>query len=258
MAVVELKNVVKQYGKIRALDGVSLEIEQGSCVGLIGVNGAGKSTLMKIITGLALRDSGDANVLGFDPGRRRPEMLSRIGLISETPSLYPFLTGTENLTLIQNVKPGISDAEIDGILEKVGLSDRKNDKVSGYSFGMRQRLGMAQALLGNPDLLLLDEPTNGLDPVGVRDLRTIVTDFKAKSASTVLISSHNLHEVGLLCDSYIFIDKGKIVAVTKREELGDDLESEFFKRIEAGASPDTGNAIDTGNVIDTGNATGGV
>ncbi|MBP5311852.1 MAG: ABC transporter ATP-binding protein [Clostridia bacterium] len=232
MAVVELKNVVKKYGRINALDGVSLEIEQGSCVGLIGVNGAGKSTLMKLITGIILRDSGDANVLGWDPGRRRPEMLARIGLISESPSLYPFLTGREHLKLIQNVKAGISDGDVDAILEKVGLAGRENDKVSGYSFGMRQRLGMAQALIGNPELLLLDEPTNGLDPVGVRDLRSIVSDFRGKSGSTVLISSHNLHEVGLMCDSYIFINKGKIVDVTKREELGDDLESEFFKRIE--------------------------
>ena len=232
MAVVELKNVVKKYGRINALDGVSLEIEQGSCVGLIGVNGAGKSTLMKLITGIILRDSGDANVLGWDPGRRRPEMLARIGLISESPSLYPFLTGREHLKLIQNVKAGISNGDVDAILEKVGLAGRENDKVSGYSFGMRQRLGMAQALIGNPELLLLDEPTNGLDPVGVRDLRSIVSDFRGKSGSTVLISSHNLHEVGLMCDSYIFINKGKIVDVTKREELGDDLESEFFKRIE--------------------------
>ena len=232
MAVVELKNVVKKYGRINALDGVSLEIEQGSCVGLIGVNGAGKSTLMKLITGIVLRDSGDANVLGWDPGRRRPEMLARIGLISESPSLYPFLTGREHLKLIQNVKAGISDGDVDAILEKVGLAGRENDKVSGYSFGMRQRLGMAQALIGNPELLLLDEPTNGLDPVGVRDLRSIVSDFRGKSGSTVLISSHNLHEVGLMCDSYIFIHKGKIVDITKREELGDDLESEFFKRIE--------------------------
>ncbi|MCR5694500.1 MAG: ABC transporter ATP-binding protein [Clostridia bacterium] len=232
MAVVELKNVVKKYGRINALDGVSLEIEQGSCVGLIGVNGAGKSTLMKLITGIVLRDSGDANVLGWDPGRRRPEMLARIGLISESPSLYSFLTGREHLKLIQNVKAGISDGDVDEILEKVGLAGRENDKVSGYSFGMRQRLGMAQALIGNPELLLLDEPTNGLDPVGVRDLRSIVSDFRGKSGSTVLISSHNLHEVGLMCDSYIFIHKGKIVDVTKREELGDDLESEFFKRIE--------------------------
>lgn len=232
MAVVELKNVVKKYGRINALDGVSLEIEQGSCVGLIGVNGAGKSTLMKLITGIILRDSGDANVLGWDPGRRRPEMLARIGLISESPSLYPFLTGREHLKLIQNVKAGISDGDVDAILEKVGLAGRENDKVSGYSFGMRQRLGMAQALIGNPELLLLDEPTNGLDPVGVRDLRSIVSDFRGKSGSTVLISSHNLHEVGLMCDSYIFIHKGKIVDITKREELGDDLESEFFKRIE--------------------------
>ena len=103
MAVVELKNVVKKYGKLRALDGVSLEIEAGSCVGLIGVNGAGKSTLMKIITGVVLRDSGDAKVLGFDPGRHRPEMLSRIGLINESPALYPFLTATQHLKLIQNV-----------------------------------------------------------------------------------------------------------------------------------------------------------
>ncbi len=232
MAVVELKNVVKKYGKLRALDGVSLEIEAGSCVGLIGVNGAGKSTLMKIITGVVLRDSGDAKVLGFDPGRHRPEMLSRIGLINESPALYPFLTATQHLKLIQNVKKGITNGEIDEVLEKVGLADRKNDKVSHYSFGMRQRLGMAQALIGNPDLLLLDEPTNGLDPVGVRDLRTIVSDFREKSGSTVLISSHNLHEVGLMCDSYIFINKGKIVAVTKREDLGEDLESEFFKKIE--------------------------
>jgi ABC-2 type transport system ATP-binding protein len=232
MSAVVFENVVKRYGKITALDSVSLEIEDGSCVGLVGVNGAGKTTIIKIISGIALADSGNAFVLGFDAKRRKPEMLAKIGLISESPSLYPFLTGREHLRLIQNVKPGISDDDIDGILDTVGLAGRKSDKVSGYSFGMKQRLGMAQALIGKPELLILDEPTNGLDPVGIRDLRTIVSDFREKNGATVIISSHNLHEVGLLCDSYIFIDRGKIVDHAKKEELGSDLEREFFKRIE--------------------------
>lgn len=232
MSVVVFKDVVKKYGRIKALDSVSLEIEQGACVGLIGVNGAGKSTIMKTITGVISRSGGEVSVLGFDPWQHNPEMLAKIGLINESPALYPFLTGTEHLKLIQNVKKSITNAEIDEVLEKVGLGERKNDKVTGYSFGMRQRLGMAQALIGSPELLLLDEPTNGLDPVGIRDLREIVSGFREKSGATVLISSHNLHEVGLLCDRYIFINKGKIVAITNRDDLGEDLEKEFFKKIE--------------------------
>lgn len=231
MSAVVFKDIVKRYGKVTALGGVSFEIEKGACVGLIGVNGAGKSTIIKIITGIVLADSGRADVLGFDPKRRKPGMLAKIGLINESPSLYPFLTGTGHLRLIQNVKRGISDREVDDILGLVGLAERKNDRVSGYSFGMRQRLGMAQALIGEPEILILDEPTNGLDPVGIRDLRTIVSDFRERSGATVIVSSHNLHEVGLMCDRYLFINKGKIVDDVRKEELGSDLEREFFKRV---------------------------
>lgn len=231
MSVITFKDVVKKYGKINALDGASFEIEKGSCVGLIGVNGAGKSTIMKTIMGIALYDCGNVDVLGFDPRRRNPAMLSKIGFISESPSLYPFLTGTEHLELIRNVKKGITDDDIERVFEIVGLGERKNDRVSGYSFGMKQRLGMAQALVGEPEILLLDEPTNGLDPVGTRDLRTIVSNYREKNGATVIISSHNLHEAGLLCDCYIFIDRGKIVSTARKEEIGGDLEKEFFQRI---------------------------
>ncbi|WP_459801657.1 ABC transporter ATP-binding protein [Herbidospora sp. RD11066] len=210
--VVELDGVSKAFGAVKAVQDVTLRIEPGQIYGLLGPNGAGKTTLMRILLGLVRHDAGTVRVLGRKPG----EELRRIGAIIESPHFVPHLSGRVNLQVLAKAR-GLTDDEVDRVLKIVDLEGAKDRRVTGYSLGMRQRLGVAGALLGNPDLLILDEPTNGLDPEGTASMRTLIREISGHA--TVLISSHLLSEIQQICERVVVLDKGGIVAEDTVEAL---------------------------------------
>lgn len=239
MAVLELDSVTKIYSKrkkdrggaLTALDSVSFTVDEGEVVGFIGPNGAGKSTAIKCITGLATQTTGKITVCGYDTVKEHSKAVSNIGAIIENPDMYLEWSGEENLKYLakigvdkSQVTPNMTfkeyvDGRIEDVLKLVGLYERRKDKVSKYSLGMKQRLGIAQALLSRPKLLILDEPANGLDPQGIRDMRDIIIKLAHEMKMAVLVSSHALAEMQLLCDRFVIIKKGKIVASFVSNEL---------------------------------------
>ncbi len=198
--ILELKNISKEYKDYKALDNVSFSLNKGEIVGLIGPNGAGKTTLMRIIVGLTKQYNGKVNLIDN----------TSIGCVIETPSFYPYMTGYENLKYLAELND-VSTEKVMETIELLGLKEALNKKVRGYSLGMRQRLGIAAALLREPKLLILDEPTNGLDPAGIHELRAYIKDIVIKKEITVLISSHILSELEKLCDRAIIIKHGKVI-----------------------------------------------
>lgn len=237
MAVLEINDVTKIYRasnktQITAASGVSFSVDAGEVVGFIGPNGAGKSTTLKIITGLAKATSGKVTIEGHDIVKERIGAMRNVGAIIEAPDMYLEWTGLENmkyLASISNIEmpnemgeytcKEIVSSRIEEILKLVGLSDRQKDKVRTYSLGMKQRLGIAQALLSRPKLLVLDEPNNGLDPNGIIEMRNIILHLAHELNMAVLVSSHQLAEMQLLCDRFVIIDKGQIIATPNKEEL---------------------------------------
>ncbi len=235
MSLLEVKNVSKIYskskkqkgGSLTALDDVSFTLDRGEALGLIGPNGAGKSTIIKCITGLATQTSGEITINGFDTKKQRVKSIEKVGAIIESPDMYKDWTAMENLTYLADLsiskeegldKNGIKE-RVESLLKLVNLYDRRNDKVYKYSLGMKQRLGIAQALLGKPELLILDEPANGLDPEGIKEIRDIIRHLSKDLNMAVLVSSHNLSELQLTCDRFLIIKKGKILADIKAEDI---------------------------------------
>jgi len=230
VATLEINNVTKRYkaktAEITAVDGVSFNVDAGEVVGFVGPNGAGKSTLIKMITGLAIPTEGSVSVCGFDNNTKRKQALSNIGAVVENPDLYLEWTGLENLKYLMSISTPddkrskeYDAARIDELLKLVGLFDRRKDKVRSYSLGMKQRLGIAQALLSDPKLLVLDEPANGLDPTGIKEIRDILRRLASEHNMAVLVSSHQLSELQQTCDRFIVINKGKVVAAPTKDEL---------------------------------------
>jgi ABC-2 type transport system ATP-binding protein len=207
---VETRALVKRYGAITAVDNVDLTVEPGDVYGFLGPNGAGKTTTLRILLGLIRPDGGEARLFGRDPQHELPEALDGVAGFVETPYFYPYLSGRKNLELLAAFDLDGGSARIDQLLELVDLRTRANDRVAGYSQGMRQRLGVASSLVRNPRLLLLDEPTNGLDPGGMRDMRALVSRLSGEGI-TVLLSSHLLAEVEELCNRVAIIRTGRIV-----------------------------------------------
>ncbi|WP_217913948.1 ABC transporter ATP-binding protein [Miltoncostaea marina] len=203
---IELDGVTKRYGRRTAVDRLTLEVPPGVVAGLIGPNGAGKTTAMAILLGLVRPTSGGGAVLGGPIGRPEAYM-HRVGALIEGPAFHPHLTGRESLRMLA-VLGRHDPAAVPGLLELVELGDRGDEPVRGYSLGMRQRLGIAAALLGDPALLVLDEPTNGLDPAGIREMRELIARL-GRGRRTVLVSSHALGEVEQVCDWLIVIDRGR-------------------------------------------------
>lgn len=205
---IETRGLTKRYGdRITAVDRVSLRVRQGEVYGFLGPNGSGKTTTLRMLLGLVKPTAGEAVVLGERPGTSRG--LSRIGAMVETPAFYPFLSGWDNLRALA-MHGGVPEEQIFPALEAVELVDRAGDKFGTYSLGMKQRLGVAAALMKNPELLILDEPTNGLDPAGMAEMRTLIRNL-GQGKRTVLLSSHLMGEVEQVCDRVGIIRKGQLV-----------------------------------------------
>ena len=189
MNVLEVRDVYKKLGKREIIKGISFDVKEGEIFGFLGPNGAGKTTTIRMLVGLIAQDKGSISVMGHDIKTEREKALMQVGCIVENPDMYGFLTGRQNLKQFARMYGNISEERIDEVAELVGLKDRINDKVKKYSLGMKQRLGLAQALLAKPKLLILDEPTNGLDPVGILDFRNIVKKMAKENNTAVFISS---------------------------------------------------------------------
>ena len=201
------------------MKGVSLNVSSGDILGFIGPNGAGKTTTIKLILGLQKIGSGLVTINGFDIQKNFEKAISKVGAIIENPDLYMYLSGYDNLKLIANLYSNVDKSRIDEVVKLVGLENRINDKVGKYSLGMRQRLGVAQAILHKPNLLILDEPTNGLDPEGIRDLRNLLVKLAKEENMGILISSHNLAELESFCNKVCIIKNGVIVETSDIEEV---------------------------------------
>ena len=229
MASIHVQNIVKRYGPVTAVDGLSFDVQPGTVTGFLGPNGAGKTTTLRMLLGLVTPDDGTATINGL-PYRDLQEPLHEVGAVLEASSFHPGRTARAHLR-IQALAAQADEDRVDDVLDLVGLADAGNRRVGGFSLGMRQRLGLATALLADPEVLILDEPANGLDPEGIRWLRTLLRGF-AKEGGTVLVSSHMLAEVANTIDSVVIIDHGRLVAQGPVEELtanGNDLEDVFFQ-----------------------------
>lgn len=218
MASIALTNITKKYKNGRGVNDLTFTIKEGQIYGLLGPNGSGKSTAMKLMIGLLLPDQGSVNIFGADIGKDREKALSQIGSMIETPSLHPYLTARQNLQLVQNLTNSSSQARIEHVLSMVQLTSYANDKVSRFSMGMKQRLGLAMAILPDPDLLILDEPTNGLDIEGVAEFRDIIK-IQAKAGKTVLLSSHIASEIEKICTHVAIISEGSLLCTAGIPEL---------------------------------------
>lgn len=215
--VLEVRHLQKKIGKRLIIQDVSFDIKAGEVFGFLGPNGSGKTTTIRMLVDLIRPTQGTVHICGMDI-QKQHEALRYIGCIVENPELYPFLTGWENLEHFAVMLPDVTPARIEEVVRIVGMDHRIHDKVKTYSLGMRQRLGIAQALLGNPRLLILDEPTNGLDPQGIKELRAFIRSL-ADTGLSLFISSHLLSEIQLMCDRVAIIRKGKVIAVGHVEEL---------------------------------------
>ena len=207
--VIQTDSLTKRYGHILAVDQLTLEVPRGRIFGLLGPNGSGKTTTIGMLLGLVRPTSGSFSLLGSQTSHA--EALHRVGAIVEQPYFYPYLSGRRNLAYFQGISGRGSPKELDDLLEQVGLADRAGDRFQTYSLGMKQRLGLAYTLLGNPELLILDEPTNGMDPAGMAEVRELIRSL-GSADRTVLLSSHLLNEVEQICDSVAILSKGKVIA----------------------------------------------
>lgn len=216
--VLQASGLTKKFGKHTAVNDVSFDVHQGDIFGFLGPNGAGKSTTMYMMAGLVHPTSGDIRIFG-ERHTAFESVRSRVGFLIETPAFYEFLSGYRNLEVLARLQPDVPRARIREVLEAVGLSDRAKDKVGHYSHGMKQRLGIAQALLNRPKLLMLDEPTNGLDPEGSGQIWELLRNLVRDEQMTVFISSHLLHEVEEGCNRIAVINQGIIVACDQVRSL---------------------------------------
>ncbi|MEZ0231155.1 MAG: ABC transporter ATP-binding protein [Planctomycetota bacterium] len=215
---IETRGLTRRFGQRRAVDDLDLQVPKGSVFGFLGQNGAGKTTTMRLLLGLIAPSAGEIRMFG-EPMRR--ELLARTGALVENQGFYPYLSGRKNLLLLAKATgrlPGPAKA-VEEALEAVELRDRGDDRYASYSRGMKQRLGIAWAILGRPELVLLDEPLNGLDPPAVVRIRTLITELAQKHGSTVFLSSHLLHEVEIGCDRVAIIDRGRLIAQGSVAEL---------------------------------------
>ncbi len=217
--VLRVKDLTKKFGKRVAVDKVSFDVFEGEIFGFLGPNGAGKTTTLRMIAGLAKPDSGNILICGYSLKTKYEKAIRQVGGIIENPEMYKNLSGLDNLKYYASLYNKIDKNRINQVAEIVGLTSRIKDKVKSYSLGMKQRLGIAQALLHSPKLLILDEPTNGLDPTGIIDMRRLLKETAIKENIGILISSHNLSEMELMCDSIGIISNGKLENIRTIDQL---------------------------------------
>lgn len=218
--IIQVKGLSKDFKEIKAVDDLSFQVPAGQVYGFLGQNGAGKSTTIRLLLTLIKPDSGIIEIFGMNLEKHRKDILRKVGAIIEKPDLYKYLTAIENLRIfaaISGVK--LSEKKLMDQLHMVGLAERANSRVKTYSQGMKQRLGIATALVHDPELIILDEPTNGLDPQGIADVRNLILHLSNDQGKTVFVSSHLLNEIELIADSMLIISKGKKVAEGSKEEL---------------------------------------
>ena len=225
--VIETHGLSKRYGPVNAVDDLSLRVPRGQVFGLLGPNGSGKTTTIAMLLGLVRPTSGTMRLFGLDAGGGPPDLLWRVGAIMETPAFYPYLSGRANLQYFQGITQHSSAQEVDRLLELVGLSDHGDKRFSIYSLGMKHRLGIAYALLGDPELLLLDEPTNGLDPAGMVEVRALIREL-GTGGRTILLCSHLLNEVEQVCDSVAILSHGRLI---KQGSVGELLRQQGGVRL---------------------------
>lgn len=238
--VLEIKNISKTFGKRKVLDGITFSVGEGEILGFLGPNGSGKTTTIKMILGLLGIDEGEILICSHNVEKDFEKAIANVGGIIENPEMYKMLTGRENLMQYARMYGGISKEKIEEVIKTVGLADRIDEKISKYSLGMRQRLGIAQAILHEPKLLVLDEPTNGLDPDGIKQLRLLFRSLSREKGTSVLVSSHMLAELDLMCDRIAIIDGGKITDIKTITEIrsvseDDSIEYEIECAAENGA-----------------------
>ncbi len=223
--VLVVKNLTKMYGPKKVVNSVTFTIFDGQIFGFVGPNGAGKSTTIRMITGLTPITSGSIRICGYNIERNFTKAISNIGAVVEMPQLYPYLSGLKNLKLFAAFYGKAAIKRIPEIVKLVGMENRIKDKVSTYSLGMKQRLGIAQALLNKPKLLILDEPTNGLDPNGIVEMRNVLRALASKEKIAIIISSHNLAELEHTCDVIGLINNGRIIEHRTMEQINKLIES---------------------------------
>ena len=233
--ILECKNLCKDFGKKKILKNVSLKIEEGDILGFIGPNGAGKTTTIKLILGLQSITKGTVSINGYDIEKNFTNAIEKVGAIVENPDMYMYLSGYDNLKLVANLYKGITKERIEKVVKLVKLENRINDKVSKYSLGMRQRLGIAQAILHNPKLLILDEPTNGLDPEGIKEMRELLVKLAQEEKMAILISSHNLAELDNFCNKVCIIKNGEVIETSEISKIKND-ERKIFRIFETNDS----------------------
>jgi ABC-type multidrug transport system ATPase subunit len=216
----DINNLSKEFAEVKAVDGLSFRVAPGEIYGFLGQNGAGKSTTIRMLLTLVRPSSGEIRIFGKDLRHHRREILQQVGAIIEKPDLYKYLTAFQNLELMARLSGcRLTKKQLQEKLDRVGIGERANSKVRTFSQGMRQRLGIACALVHDPPLVILDEPTNGLDPQGIADVRNLLLHLSREEGKTIFLSSHLLHEIELIADSMLIIDRGKKVAEGKVSDL---------------------------------------
>jgi ABC-type multidrug transport system ATPase subunit len=222
MSVIKVQHISKHFGSLKAVDDLSFEVQAGEVFGFLGQNGSGKSTTIRMLLSLIHPTSGSIELFGKRIEKHREAILEQVGAIIERPDLYPYLSAKEHLQLFAKVrKQKIGETAINATLEKVGLAHRAQDKVQTFSLGMKQRLGIAIALVHNPQLIILDEPTNGLDPQGIADIRQLIQYLAKEEGKTVLVSSHLLSEIEQVAHQILIIHQGKKIVEGVTKELLD-------------------------------------
>ena len=225
--IIEARGLQKRFGTTVAVQGVDIVLEAGGVFGVLGPNGSGKSTTVRMLLGLARPDSGEVKLFGRYLRDDTPELLARVGAVVETPAFLPYLSGRDNLRLLDRYTPGPGDAAIQAVLDRVHLGDAADRRFKSYSLGMKQRLGIAAAIVHEPELIILDEPTNGLDPQGTREVRALIPELAAEGR-TVVLCSHLLHEVEQVCDRVAIFQRGRVIAQgATRELVGRRIEVEL-------------------------------
>jgi ABC-2 type transport system ATP-binding protein len=219
VAILKTEHLARSFGRIQAVKDVSLQVNEGDLYGLLGQNGAGKTTTMRMILRLIRPSAGSAALFGLDVATHFIEVMSHIGALVELPAYYPHLSAAKNLEIIRLLTPGVASSRIPEVLEQIGLGSRMHDAVRTYSQGMRQRLGIAMAILHKPKLVVLDEPTNGLDPAGINHVRELIKELNRKDGVTFIISSHLLHEIEITCNRVGIIKEGRVLVEETVEGL---------------------------------------